>query len=42
MGRDVISVRRASLSAETIRALMTYRAGVLLEKGLLKAGLSNM
>lgn len=33
-GRDVISVRRASLSAETIRVLMTYRAGIMLEKGI--------
>ncbi|CAE7121114.1 unnamed protein product [Rhizoctonia solani] len=31
-GRDVISLRRASLTAETIRVLMTYRAGLLLEK----------
>jgi hypothetical protein len=31
-GRDVISVRRHSLSAETIRTLMTYRAGIVLEK----------
>jgi hypothetical protein len=31
-GRDVISVRRASLSAESIRMLMNYRAGIILEK----------
>ncbi|KEP45855.1 HAT family dimerization protein [Rhizoctonia solani 123E] len=31
-GRDAISVRRASLSAETIRTLMNYRAGIMLEK----------
>ena len=31
-GRDVISLRRASLSAATIRVLMTYRAGLFLEK----------
>ncbi|KAG9082010.1 hypothetical protein FRC06_005283 [Ceratobasidium sp. 370] len=31
-GRDVISVRRESLNAETIRTLMTYRAGIMLEK----------
>ncbi|KEP46257.1 hAT family dimerization protein [Rhizoctonia solani 123E] len=31
-GRDVISLRRASLSAETIRVLMNYRAGIMLEK----------
>ena len=33
-GRDVISVRRASLSAETIQVLMTYQAGIMLEKGI--------
>ncbi|QRV96184.1 hAT family dimerization protein [Ceratobasidium sp. AG-Ba] len=33
-GRDLIGVRRASLSAETIRMLMTYRAGIMLEKCL--------
>ncbi|KAG8712921.1 Zinc finger BED domain-containing protein 1 [Ceratobasidium sp. 394] len=33
-GRDLIGVRRASLSAETIRMLMTYRAGIMLEKGV--------
>ncbi|CAE6497264.1 unnamed protein product [Rhizoctonia solani] len=32
IGRDVISLRRASLSAETIRVLMNYRAGIMLEK----------
>lgn len=31
-GRDVISVRRTSLPAETIRTLMTDRAGVMLER----------
>ncbi|EUC67535.1 hAT family dimerization protein [Rhizoctonia solani AG-3 Rhs1AP] len=31
-GRDLISVRRASLSAETIRTLMNYRAAIMLEK----------
>lgn len=33
-GRDLIGVRRASLSAETIRMLMTYRAGIMLEKSI--------
>lgn len=37
IGRDVISLRRASLSAETIRLLMTFRAELLLEKRLAKA-----
>ncbi|KAF8705378.1 protein dimerization, partial [Rhizoctonia solani] len=31
-GRDVISLRRASLSAETISILMKYRADIFLEK----------
>ncbi|EUC55177.1 HAT family dimerization protein [Rhizoctonia solani AG-3 Rhs1AP] len=31
-GRDIISLQRASLTAETIRVLMTYRAALLLEK----------
>lgn len=34
IGRDVIALRRASLSAETIRMLMVYRAGLLLDKRL--------
>ncbi|CAE7227680.1 unnamed protein product [Rhizoctonia solani] len=37
IGRDVISLRRASLSAETIRVLMNYRAGIMLEKHTTKA-----
>ncbi|CAE7077857.1 unnamed protein product [Rhizoctonia solani] len=31
-GRDVISLRRAALSADTIRTLMNYRADIMLEK----------
>ncbi|CUA69681.1 hypothetical protein RSOLAG22IIIB_08603 [Rhizoctonia solani] len=31
-GRDVISLRRSSLAADTIRVLMTYRAALQLEK----------
>lgn len=34
VGRDVISLRRASLSAGTIRALMNLRSMLLLEKRL--------
>ncbi|QRV98020.1 AC transposase [Ceratobasidium sp. AG-Ba] len=37
VGRDVISLRRASLNAETIRMLMTYRAGIVLEKQIAKS-----
>ncbi|KAG8775376.1 hypothetical protein FRC12_001526 [Ceratobasidium sp. 428] len=33
-GRDLIGVQRALLSAETICTLMTYRAGIMLEKGV--------
>lgn len=40
-GRDVISVRRASLSAETIRVLMTYRADIMLEKKIESLSLSD-
>lgn len=36
IGRDVISLRRPSLSAETVRMLMTFRAELLLEKRLAK------
>lgn len=32
IGRDVISLRRSSLSANTIRSLMTARSAILLEK----------
>jgi len=32
IGRDVISLRRSSLSASTIRSLMTARSAILLEK----------
>jgi hypothetical protein len=34
MGRDVISLRRASLKAETIRNLMTGRSALALERSL--------
>jgi hypothetical protein len=32
-GRDTISLRRASLTAETIRALMLARHAILLQRG---------
>ncbi|KIO31670.1 hypothetical protein M407DRAFT_67676, partial [Tulasnella calospora MUT 4182] len=42
IGRDVISLRRASLWAETIRLLMTYRAELLLDKRLAKLTAENV
>jgi hypothetical protein len=41
-GRDVISLRRASLTAETIRVLMTYRAGILLDKSISRSARQSM
>ncbi len=33
-GRDVIGIRRATLSAETIRVLMLYRSQLMMEASM--------